>query len=327
MVIRGRQDGVLIPIPQYPLYSALLTLQNGTPIRYYLDEDKNWGVNAGEIVDQIRHAKDLGITPRAIVVINPGNPTGNVLRRNDIEDIIKICYEHNILIMADEVYQNNIYTDVPFISFRKVLAELGEPYASNVELLSFHTISKGLMGECGLRGGYMETHNLDQFAQEMFYKLKSIELCSNTVGQIATHLMVDPPRRGRETDECVDLYEKQKDEIEQGMKERALLLTDYFNQMTNVSSNTIEGAMYAFPQVKFTQKAVDRAQQLGVQPDFMYCMDMLKETGVMTVPGSGFGQKPGTYHFRITNLVCPTTEMQETLERVKAFNEDFHAHH
>jgi len=84
--------------------------------------------------------------------------------------------------IADEVYQENVYTEDKFISFRKVLAEMGEPYSNNVELISIHSISKGLMGECGLRGGYFEAHNMDQFANEMLYKLKSIELCSNTVG-------------------------------------------------------------------------------------------------------------------------------------------------
>jgi len=116
-------------------------------------------------------------------MINPGNPTGQVLRREDIEDIIKICHENNILIMADEVYQSNTYyEDTPFISFRKVLAEMGEPFSNQVELVSFHSISKGLLGECGFRGGYMEVVNFDKFAQEMLYKIKSIDLCSNTIG-------------------------------------------------------------------------------------------------------------------------------------------------
>lgn len=136
----------------------------------------------------------MGISVRAMVVINPGNPTGNVLLRKDIEDIIKICYENEIVIIADEVYQNNIYKeDRPFISFRKVLSELGEPYANSVELISLHSVSKGLLGECGLRGGFFEAHNLDEFADQMLYKLKSIELCSNTIGQVATHLMIRPP--------------------------------------------------------------------------------------------------------------------------------------
>lgn len=98
--------------------------------------------------------------------------------------------------MADEVYQNNIYTDTPFISVRKVLAEMGAPYSTNVELVSMHSTSKGRLGECGLRGGYMETVNLDGFVEKMLYKLKSIELCSNTIGQLATYLMTTPPKKG-----------------------------------------------------------------------------------------------------------------------------------
>jgi len=116
-------------------------------------------------------------------VVNPGNPTGNVLSRKEIENIIKLSYENKMIIINDEVYQYNIYTEeAPFISFRKVLAEIGEPYSSNVELISFQSISKGLMGECGLKGGYFEAFNLDPFFIEMLNKLKSIELCSNTVG-------------------------------------------------------------------------------------------------------------------------------------------------
>ena len=152
-------------------------------IRYYLDETKNWGINADEIEGQVRAAKEMGICVRAIVVINPGNPTGNVLRREDIEAIISIAFENNLVILADEVYQNNVYdSEVPFYSFRKILAEMGRPWADSVELVSLHSVSKGLLGECGLRGGYFELHNFDKFAADMVYKLKSIELCSNQVG-------------------------------------------------------------------------------------------------------------------------------------------------
>lgn len=151
-------------------------------VKYFLDEEKSWGVDAAEIQGRIKTAKGLGVRVRAITVINPGNPTGQVLRRKDIEEIIHIAYEHRMVILADEVYQNNIYTDVPFISFRKVLAEMGPPYSNNVELISLHSTSKGLLGECGLRGGYMETVNMDSYVASMLYKLKSIELCSNTTG-------------------------------------------------------------------------------------------------------------------------------------------------
>jgi aspartate/methionine/tyrosine aminotransferase len=92
LLIRDSKDGIMVPIPQYPLYSALLTLDGGTMVKYYLDESKNWGIDATEIETRIKNAKDLGIKLRGMVVINPGNPTGNVLKRQDIEDIIKICY-------------------------------------------------------------------------------------------------------------------------------------------------------------------------------------------------------------------------------------------
>lgn len=183
LLIRQQKDGVMIPIPQYPLYSALLTLDGGTMVKYFLDEDKNWGINPAEIEMRIKNAKELGINLRALVVINPGNPTGQVLRRDDIESIIKLCYKNELVICADEVYQQNTYKDdLPFISFRKVLAEMGEPYSDSVELISMHSVSKGLQGECGLRGGFFEAHNLDLFANDILYKLKSIELCSNTTG-------------------------------------------------------------------------------------------------------------------------------------------------
>lgn len=73
------------------------------------------------------------------------------------------------------------------------------------------------MGECGLRGGYMETLNLDPYVEKILYKLKSIELCSNTVGQLATYLMVTPPKAGKESDECVQLYEKERQGIADGL--------------------------------------------------------------------------------------------------------------
>jgi aspartate/methionine/tyrosine aminotransferase len=117
------------------------------------------------------------------VVINPGNPTGQVMGRSDLEQIIKICYEHDIMILSDEVYQTNVYKEgAVFLSMRKVLHELGAPYSKAVELVSFNSISKGMMGECGLRGGYFETHNLSLYAEELLFKMKSIELCGNTIG-------------------------------------------------------------------------------------------------------------------------------------------------
>jgi alanine transaminase len=86
----------------------------------------------------------------------------------------------------------------------------------------------------------------------------------------------------------------------------------------------MEGAMYAFPQVHFSKKFLKHARGEGKNADTLYCMELLEKTGIMVVPGSGFGQKEGTFHFRITNLMTPTTKMEQVLERLKVFNEDFH---
>lgn len=92
--------------------------------------------------------------------------------------------------------------------------------------------------------------------------------------------------------------------------------------MKNVTCNEVEGAMYAFPQIKFSQKAIEAAQ--GQAPDLFYCMEVLKNTGIALVPGSGFKQRPGTYHFRITTLILPEEELKSKLEDLKKFNDSFH---
>jgi len=91
--------------------------------------------------------------------------------------------------LADEVYQKNIYGSKPFVSFKKVCHDMGAPY-DQVELISFHSTSKGMMGECGLRGGYMELDNIDPYVQGQILKLRTICLCSNTVGQLMVYVAV-----------------------------------------------------------------------------------------------------------------------------------------
>jgi alanine transaminase len=112
---------------------------------------------------------------------------------------------------------------------RKVLHEMGGSYRDEVEMISINSISKGVLGECGLRGGYYELHNMSAKAKAIFYKLKSIELCANTVGQVGVELMVNPPKRGRESDDCVDLYESQVNVVRGALEEKAKILTRTFN--------------------------------------------------------------------------------------------------
>jgi len=134
---------VLIPFPQYPLYSATLTEFGFAQIEYYLNEDNKWSLEISELERALRKVKDT-CNPRVLVVINPGNPTGQVLTRKNIENVIRFAYKHHLFLLADEVYQDNIYDkDSAFHSFKKVITEMGEPY-SKMELASFMSISKGV---------------------------------------------------------------------------------------------------------------------------------------------------------------------------------------
>lgn len=211
------RTGVLIPIPQYPLYSAALAELNAVQVDYYLDEERAWALDVAELRRALRQARDH-CRPRALCVINPGNPTGafpppppaarrratpgqpapdrpaessapsrltpdlsrllapgQVQTRECIEAVIRFAYEEGLFLLADEVlagapvgegmegsggppgdarppvqvYQDNVYAEgSQFHSFKKVLTEMGPPYAARQELASFHSVSKGFMGEC-----------------------------------------------------------------------------------------------------------------------------------------------------------------------------------
>jgi aspartate/methionine/tyrosine aminotransferase len=121
-----------------------------------------------------------------MVFINPGNPTGQCLSRTDMEALVRFCYEQRIVLLADEVYQELVYEPetAPFLSAHGVMHSMGAPWSKGLELFSFHSASKGTSGECGLRGGYVQMSNIHPKTFEEFYKLASISLCPNTMGQV-----------------------------------------------------------------------------------------------------------------------------------------------
>merc|ERR1711936_161724 len=124
-----KRPGVMIPIPQYPLYSASLAEYNMEQVGYYLDEARNWALDPQELERSIKDAKKR-CDVRAIVIINPGNPTGQVLTRENIEAVIKFAYAEHLFLLADEVYQHNVYDqNSEFHSFKKVMTEMGAPYS------------------------------------------------------------------------------------------------------------------------------------------------------------------------------------------------------
>ncbi len=307
MLISGPNDGIMIPIPQYPLYSATITLYEGKQVPYYLDEGNDWKLSRTLLEESIAEAHRYGVKVKAICVINPGNPTGAVIDRANIDLIIDFAKQHNLSIIADEVYQENVYRQgEKFVSFAKAMVEKRE---KDVSLFSFHSCSKGYLGECGHRGGYFEIRNIPSDVAAQILKLQSVGLCANLPGQVAVYCMVKPPVKGEPS---FEQFERERDGILSTLKERAKLLADGLNKVPGFVCNEVAGAMYAFPKVALPAGRTDEE----------YCMALLEKTGICVVPGSGFGQIPGTAHFR-TTILPPTNRIKDVVERIAKFQAEY----
>ena len=315
-LIRDANDAMLVPIPQYPLYSATLALYGGTLLPYYLEEDKGWALDVAALKKTCDDARAAGKNVRALVVINPGNPTGAALDTSNQREIVELCEREGLLLVADEVYQENVYAaGKSFTSFKKVVRDMEK----DIPLVSLQSTSKGYYGECGRRGGYMEVNGFDEKVKDELYKLASVGLCPNLSGQIVMGLVMSPPVEG---DDSYPLFQKERDEILASLKRRASTLVDGLNLLEGVTCNAPEGAMYAFPKVTLPAKFVAEADAAGSAPDALYCMKLLEATGIVVVPGSGFGQVEGTWHFRTTFLPAEA-EIEGVVEKISKFHKDF----
>ncbi|KAM3860838.1 alanine aminotransferase 2-like [Diretmus argenteus] len=313
------RTGVMIPIPQYPLYSAALTDLGAVQINYYLDEDKCWSLDISELRRALAAARKH-CNPRVLCIINPGNPTGQVQSRQCIEDVIRFIKEEDLFLMADEVYQDNVYAESSkFHSFKKVLFEMGPEFSSTVELASFHSTSKCYMGECGFRAGYMEVINLDPEVKAQLTKLVSVRLCPPVPGQALLDLVVNPPQPDEPS---YATFTQEQTLVLKDLAEKAKLTEQILNTVPGITCNPVQGAMYTFPRITLPQKAIDHAKEEGQAPDMFYCLKLLEETGICLVPGSGFGQRDGTHHFRMT-ILPPAEKLKVVLEKIGEFHQRF----
>jgi len=296
MMITCPTDGVLIPTPQYPLYSATIARCGGTQVNYYPDEDSGWTLRRETLTEPLERAREQGVTVRVIVVINPANPTGALLDEASMREVVAVAREWNLAIIADEVYQENTYGQ-PWTSFAKVVGD------EQIPLFSLHSVSKGFYGECGHRGGYLEvrhppliTGTRSRFI-DVLLKQASVSLCPNTMGQILTYLMVTGPTPGTHSHAR---FERERQQVLDDLYAKAQLIRSFFDQMQGVRCFGRIGAMYLFPRLERLPEGTG---------DFEYCMRLLEETGMCTVNGAGFGQRPGTHHLRIAFL--PPLELIE----------------
>lgn len=296
ILIAGRNDGIMIPIPQYPLYSAAIKRAGGVQVNYYPHEDSGWTLDRSILEDAIAQARQQGVTVKAIVVINPANPTGAVLSKENGAEVVEFAREHGLAIIADEVYQDNLY-GAQFVSFARLVGD------QEIPLFSLHSTSKGFYGECGRRGGYIEMRNPPRLKDcslsfaDVLLKQASVSLCSNTTGQVLTYLMVRPPPEGSAPHRR---FVEEREAILRALFEKATMIKAAFKEMEAVECFGRTGAMYLFPRLNALPPGTT---------DFDYCMTLLETTGLCTVNGSGFGQRPGTNHLRIAFL--PPRELLE----------------
>ncbi|KAH8112269.1 transaminase [Phellopilus nigrolimitatus] len=315
LIAKPQNSGVLIPIPQYPLYTATLAQYAGVPVPYHLDEESGWSTSPEQVQTALEKAQRDGIDVRALVVINPGNPTGSLLNEDVQRALVRLCEQHSLVLLADEVYQANLHypDDFPFTSFKKIVCALRSPVA----LASFHSTSKGVTGECGRRGGYFELTNFSDAVIAQIYKMASVGLCPPVPGQVAVDCMVRPPRAGAPS---YALWKRETDEIHAALAERSRHMVARLNALPGMSCQSAPGALYLYPRIDLPEKAVAAAHAAGKHPDTFYALALLDATGICAVSGSGFGQKGDEAHFRLT---CLCAGVEEYVGKLEKFHSEF----
>jgi len=261
----NRGENVLTPSPGYPLYTAIIARLEADENPYYLDESNGWQPDIDDIASKINDKT------RAIVLINPNNPTGSNCSKQLLEDLIKLAHQHNIVIFADEIYDKLLFDDEEHIS----IASLD----SDLPIITFGGISKNYLGP-GLRIGWgVVSGDKSQLADyiEAINKLLRARLCANHPLQYA----IRPALEGTQ-EHLNGMMEK--------LTSRRDMTIKMLNDIEGISCVNPKGAFYVFPQLHFD----------GNDADFV--AGLIKETGVVVVPGSGFGQVPGTKHFRVVFL-------------------------
>ncbi|TXG68148.1 hypothetical protein EZV62_003083 [Acer yangbiense] len=195
---------------------------------------------------------------------------GYVLAEENLREIVEFSKQEGLVLLADEVYQENVYVpEKSFHSLKKVSRSMGYG-EEDISLVSFQSVSKGYYGECGKRGGYMEITGLEMNPMNLTVQKGWDPLILSKACKAI--LIIDQT------------------------------LEDALNSLEGVTCNKAEGAMYLFPRIQLPQKAIKAAEAANSAADAFYCRHLLNATGIVVVPGSGFGQVPGTWHFRCTIL-------------------------
>lgn len=278
-------ENVLTPTPGYPLYTAISSKLQMMENPYYLDENNGWQPDLEDI------KKKINSKTRAIILINPNNPTGSNASPDTLKEIIKIAEENNLVIFADEIYDKLLMDGKKHTSIASLNSE--------VPMVTFGGLSKNYMVP-GFRIGWgivSGNKNVLKDYIEAINKLLRARLSANHPEQygIAPALLGD------------------QSHLKVAMKKlttRRNMTVEMMNAIPGISCVEPEGSFYAFPRIH------------NIQNDADWVINLIKETGVVVVPGSGFGQIPGTNHFRIVFLP-PENILEKAYKAIAVFHEKY----
>ncbi len=283
-------DELLLPMPDYPLWTAATTLSGGTPVHYLCDESRGWMPDIADIRSKI--------TPRtkAIVIINPNNPTGALYTDALLVQIVELAREHGLVILADEVYDKVLYDGARHTA----LASL----STDVLTLTFNSLSKSYRS-CGYRAGWMIVSGDKRSAGdyiEGLNMLSNMKLCSNVPGQWAIQTALGG-------------YQSINDLVGEGgrLRRQRDLAHELITAIPGVSCVKPQAALYMFPRL---DPAV-----YPIADDRQFFLELLKETRVMLVQGTGFNW-PASDHFRIVFLPHED-DLREAIGRIARFLESY----
>ncbi len=281
-------DEVLIPAPDYPLYTASVALSGGTPVHYICDESSDWYPDIADIRSKI--------TPntRGIVVINPNNPTGALYPRELLEQIVQVAREHELIVFADEIYDKMLYDGNTHTSIASL--------ADDVLFITFNGLSKNYRS-CGYRSGWMVVSGNKRHARdyiEGLTMLASMRLCANTPGQLAIQTALGGYQSIKDLVAPNGRLTKQRD-----------LAYALLTQIPGVSVVKPKAALYMFPRLD--------PEIYPIADDQQFAYDLLAQEKVLIVQGTGFNW-PQPDHFRLVFLPN-ADDLTEAIGRIARFLE------
>jgi alanine-synthesizing transaminase len=287
-------DELLVPSPDYPLWTAATSLSGGTPVHYRCDEDNGWQPDLADM-----RAK---ITPRTkgIVVINPNNPTGVLYSDEMLKGIVALAREFGLVLMADEVYDKVLYEGVKHTAMASL--------STDVLTLTFNSLSKAYRS-CGYRAGWMVISGPKEIAKDFIEGLNmlaNLKLGSNVPGQWAIQTALGG-------------YQSINDLVKEGgrLRRQRDLAYELITAIPGVSCVKPQAALYMFPRL-------DPAMY-PIADDRQFFMEVLRATRVMLVQGSGFNY-PDNQHFRIVFLPHED-DLREAISRLARFLEGWRQRH